>query len=287
MPATPISVASDRKDSRQKNLPPFSGDRFFCVFFSSCLLTPFAASLEDFPRFAGKREAAKRVVRFRFHEMSNMSQSRLSDQQEILKRRDNTVPTLPPKNRQRLLQGLVFAPLALMIWALLLPADWARLFGPLAWPLQAICEITPAAHKLIASSARPELMAGFMGLSLYVPPFLGAYLCRWALFDRQGGNSRLILCKPLHPAWLWAFLWLCCIFALYAFYGMHGRDFAHPRSDYELFWFKLLGKRLFIAVGGSLVTTAAAVACAGLFGFPVRLWARLAGWEQTVSPDQP
>lgn len=192
--------------------------------------------------------------------------------------------TLPPKNRQKLLQGLALASLALMLWALLLPEDWARLGGPLTWPLKTACNFVPAAHKFVASSARPELMAGFMGLALYVPPLLGLYLCRWALFDLQGGSPRLILCKPYHPAWLWGFLWFFFLFALYLFYGTPGRDFAHPRNGYDRLWFSLLGNRLFIATVGVAVTVAASVACAGLFGFPIRLWARLTGREQAASP---
>ena len=189
--------------------------------------------------------------------------------------------TMPRENIAKLYYGLFGFPLCLCLYGLLLPTDWALHFGALAGPIRWAGKLAPIVGKCTAASPNPELMAGFIGLAVYMPPVLGLWLCRWALLDfREPGRPRLILTPPYHPAWLWGFHWVFAWFALYLLYASP-RDFPHDTSSaYDRAVIALLGSRIFIAVYGAFVTTVAGVAFACVFGFPVRLWARLAGKER-------
>ena len=189
--------------------------------------------------------------------------------------------TLPRENIAKLYCGIFCLPLCLCLYGLLLPADWAQHFGALAVLVQWAGKFAPVVGKCTAASPNPALMAGFVGLAVYMPPLLGLWLCRWALFDfREPGRPRLILAPPYHPAWLWGFLWGFACFALYLLYAAP-RSFPHgTNSAYEHTITTLLGSRIFIAVCGAFVTVVAGATFACVFGFPVRFWARITGKEK-------
>lgn len=185
---------------------------------------------------------------------------------------------LPRENLTKINRSLFGVMVGMFVYGLLLPDDWEQRFGIFAQPILWAAHTVPSIGKFAAASAIPELINGFVGFAVFIPPLYAIFLVKWAFFDcSQDNGIRLILKPPDYPLIIWIFFWMFSAFVLCWFYYM---PFTVDSVCGGITWgnrvcARMLNKPFSLILYGSMLTPTLGGFVAMLFGCIIRAFGLL------------
>ena len=89
---------------------------------------------------------------------------------------ENNIKAIVDASNKRTGRCILTASIWMFIYGLLLPQDWETKFGYLADPIILMRKYTPVIENLAQASTIPELVRGFLGMSVIVSIILSIFM---------------------------------------------------------------------------------------------------------------
>ena len=90
--------------------------------------------------------------------------------------KEDNIKAIIDASNKRTDRDMIITSIGMFIYGLLLPQDWETKFGYLAEPIILIRKYTPVIENLAQASTIPELIRGFVGMSVIVSIILSIFI---------------------------------------------------------------------------------------------------------------